>query len=79
MYIPGVTLSPREIEVAQLISQGMTNKNISDKLGISIGMVKNHIHDLNIKLKTTNRTEIARIIFQAENKIAPQSEKEKEA
>lgn len=67
MYIPGVTLSPREIEVALNIAEGRTNKEIAETLNISVGMVKNHIHTLNIKLRTSNRTEIARIVFKTEN------------
>jgi len=52
-------LSPREIEVLQLASQGATNKEIADRLFISVGTVKNHIHNILEKLHLKNRAQIA--------------------
>ena len=52
-------LSPREMEVLELASQGATNKEIADRLFISIGTVKNHIHNILEKLHLKNRAQIA--------------------
>jgi DNA-binding NarL/FixJ family response regulator len=52
-------LSPREMEVLDLASQGATNKEIADKLFISVGTVKNHIHNILEKLHLKNRAQIA--------------------
>jgi DNA-binding NarL/FixJ family response regulator len=52
-------LSPREIEVLDLASQGATNKEIADKLFISVGTVKNHVHNILEKLHLKNRAQIA--------------------
>ncbi|HEY5626148.1 MAG TPA: response regulator transcription factor [Dehalococcoidia bacterium] len=52
-------LSPREREVLDLVRQGATNKEIAEKLFISVGTVKNHIHNILEKLNLTNRTQIA--------------------
>ncbi len=52
-------LSPREREVLELVRQGATNKEIADKLFISVGTVKNHIHHILEKLHLANRTQIA--------------------
>lgn len=52
-------LSPREQEVLALVSQGATNKEIADRLFISIGTVKNHIHNILEKLHLRNRAQIA--------------------
>jgi DNA-binding NarL/FixJ family response regulator len=52
-------LSPREMEVLELASHGATNKEIADKLYISVGTVKNHIHSILEKLHLKNRTQIA--------------------
>lgn len=52
-------LSPREIEVLDLASQGTTNKEIADKLFISVGTVKNHVHNILEKLHLKNRAQIA--------------------
>ena len=38
-------MSKREIEVLELVSEGATNKNIADRLFISVGTVKNHIQE----------------------------------
>jgi RNA polymerase sigma factor (sigma-70 family) len=52
-------LSPREMEVLDLASQGATNKEIADQLFISVGTVKNHIHNILEKLHLKNRAQIA--------------------
>lgn len=52
-------LSPREVEVLELASQGATNKEIADKLFISVGTVKNHVHAILEKLHLKNRAQIA--------------------
>ncbi|MFQ5880320.1 MAG: response regulator [Dehalococcoidia bacterium] len=54
-----VHLSPREREVLELASQGATNKEIADQLFISVGTVKNHIHNILEKLHLKNRAQIA--------------------
>ncbi len=52
-------LSAREMEVLELASQGATNKEIADRLFISVGTVKNHIHSILEKLHLKNRAQIA--------------------
>ncbi len=52
-------LSPREMEVLDLASQGAPNKEIADQLFISVGTVKNHIHNILEKLHLKNRAQIA--------------------
>jgi DNA-binding CsgD family transcriptional regulator len=39
-------LSAREIEVMQLIAQGLTNKEISERLKITISTVKSHLYSI---------------------------------
>lgn len=50
-------LSPREIEVLQLLSKGYLYKEIGEKLKISTGTVRQHIHNIYEKLHVQNRTE----------------------
>jgi DNA-binding NarL/FixJ family response regulator len=52
-------LSPRELEVLELASEGATNKDIAARLYISVGTVKNHIHNILEKLHLKNRAQIA--------------------
>lgn len=53
----GVT--PRELEIINLIAKGMTNKHIARKLDIAEGTVKVHVKKLLKKLHLKSRVEIA--------------------
>ncbi|GAC1354322.1 MAG: hypothetical protein NVSMB42_11900 [Herpetosiphon sp.] len=50
-------LSPREIEVLELVAAGRTNKEIAVKLAISNQTVKNHISSILRKLAVNDRTQ----------------------
>lgn len=53
------SLSEREMEVAQLISGGRSNREISQALFITEGTVKNHITSILRKLSLRDRTQLA--------------------
>jgi len=48
-------LTPRETDIMKLIAKGMTNKEMSEKLFISIGTIKWHINNIFGKLEVDNR------------------------
>jgi DNA-binding NarL/FixJ family response regulator len=52
-------LTPREREVLVLIEQGLSNKQIAQRLGIEVRTVKNHVHNLLEKLRVQRRGEAA--------------------
>ena len=52
-------LTTREIEVLQLIAEGMINKEIAQNLFISEKTVKNHVSNIFKKLKVSDRTQAA--------------------
>ena len=52
-------LSERELEVLQLVTEGMSNREIAEELYISTGTAKTHVHNLCGKLGVRNRTEAA--------------------
>jgi DNA-binding NarL/FixJ family response regulator len=52
-------LTPRELEVLQLIDEGLTNKEIADRLYIEVGTVKNHVHNILRKLDVSSREDAA--------------------
>lgn len=52
-----VELTAREIDVLQLLSNGLDNKEIAKDLGLSAGTVRNHISAILQKLTVTNRTQ----------------------
>ena len=43
-------LSPREREVALLVARGLTNKEVGRELCLSEGTIKQHIHNIFVKL-----------------------------
>lgn len=55
-----VPLTEREIEILQLIAQGLPNKQIASRLAISEHTVKFHISSIYVKLNVSNRTEAVR-------------------
>jgi DNA-binding NarL/FixJ family response regulator len=48
-------LTSREIEVLQLMADGLPNKEIADRLFLSLYTVKNHVHNILEKLKVQDR------------------------
>jgi two-component system, NarL family, nitrate/nitrite response regulator NarL len=52
-------LSPRELEVLQLLTEGRTNKEIGNKLSIAENTVKNHLKNILGKLHLENRVQAA--------------------
>ncbi len=52
-------LTPRQLEVLELMARGLTNKEIAGALGISPGTAKNHLSAVFEALDVTNRTEAA--------------------
>ncbi|HEX7846021.1 MAG TPA: response regulator transcription factor [Chitinophagaceae bacterium] len=50
-------LSPRENEILQLLAKGLLYKEIAERLMITTGTVRQHIHKMYEKLHVQNRTE----------------------
>jgi DNA-binding NarL/FixJ family response regulator len=55
-------LSEREIEVINFIRDGLSSKEIADKLGISIKTVEVHRHNILKKLKVKNTASLINFI-----------------
>jgi DNA-binding NarL/FixJ family response regulator len=56
MFMP---LSPREMDILQLITRGLSNKQVAVELGISHQTVKNHMTSILRKLAVNDRTQAA--------------------
>lgn len=54
---PKAHLSPRQSEVLQQLAKGLPYKLIADHLGVSIGTIKQHIHQIYKKLQVNNKVE----------------------
>jgi DNA-binding NarL/FixJ family response regulator len=52
-------LSKREIEILELLTEGLANKEIADRLGISVETVRVHMRRIYEKLHVHSRTEAA--------------------
>jgi len=53
------SLSPREQEVLQLVMHGLGNKEIAERLGVTVAAVKWHLQHIYEKLHVHSRTEAA--------------------
>ena len=50
-------LSDRELEVLRLVAAGLSNRQIAERLVITVGTVKSHIHNMCGKLAVRSRTQ----------------------
>lgn len=54
-------LTDRQLEVLKLVADGLQNKEIADRLNITEGSVKQHIHGIYKALEVSNRVEAANL------------------
>jgi DNA-binding NarL/FixJ family response regulator len=57
-----IRLTKRELEVVDLISEGMSNKEIAQQLHIATFTVKSHVHNVLEKLELNTRLQIAAFV-----------------
>jgi DNA-binding NarL/FixJ family response regulator len=55
--VEALSLSPRELEVLEMVADGMTNRQIAERLCLSVYTVKNHVHRILAKLDVGQRKE----------------------
>lgn len=60
--LQAVHLSPRQVEVARLLCEGRSNKEIADQVAISIDTVKLHVAAVKKKLGVRSRTQITALL-----------------
>jgi DNA-binding NarL/FixJ family response regulator len=60
---PGAGLTSREAEVLELLAEGLSNKEIAQKMSIAAGTVRNHLVNIFQKLHVRCRTEAAAKYF----------------
>jgi DNA-binding NarL/FixJ family response regulator len=64
--VPGADeppLTAREAEVLRLVSEGLQNKEIAHKMGISHATVRNHVHNILEKLGVHSKLEAVSLAF----------------
>jgi DNA-binding NarL/FixJ family response regulator len=55
----GQILTKRQVEVARLVAQGLPNKGIAVRLGVEVGTVKIHLHNIYQRLQISGRLRLA--------------------
>ncbi len=60
-----MSLSPREMEILRLMSQGLSNREIGEKLFLSQSSVKHYVSNIMYKLNARNRVEAIMIATRA--------------
>lgn len=48
-------LSARELEVIHLVAVGNTNQQVANALGVTVGTIRMHMHNILLKYGVTNR------------------------
>jgi len=61
---PRSRLSPREVEILEMVAKGLTNKDIGRVIGVSPFTVRNHVRHIMVKLEAGDRTEAATVAIQ---------------
>jgi DNA-binding NarL/FixJ family response regulator len=67
--LPGASLhalTPREREVAALVADGLSNKQIANRMRITVGTVKHYVHQILEKTGLNGRVAIATVVLSAE-------------
>src|SRR5579859_5460231 len=63
-------LSKREVEVVRCVTEGLTNREIADRLGLSQHTIKNHLFRIFDKLGVSNRIELLFVTLNQNNAAA---------
>jgi DNA-binding CsgD family transcriptional regulator len=58
-------LTRRESEILQLVASGLQNKEVAQKLGLSLATVRNHVHNILDKLGLHSKLEAVALAFRA--------------
>lgn len=56
-----LVLTAREMQILQMLEMGLSNRDIADRLCITLHTVKNHVHSVLSKLGVSTRTEAAAV------------------
>jgi DNA-binding NarL/FixJ family response regulator len=65
------TLTPRELDIARAIGEGLSNAEIGARLYLSVPTVKAHVSAVLDKLEATNRVQVALLIHDADTDQTP--------
>ncbi len=66
-------LSSREYQILSLLKDSLSNKLIARRLGLEVPTIKNHVHNIIVKLNVQSRTEAAAMLRDAREAVAAES------
>jgi two-component system nitrate/nitrite response regulator NarL len=66
---PPVRLTEREQQIAALLEQDLSNKEIGSQLGIEVATVKHHVHNVLEKMGVRRRYEAVRVLKRAQRGV----------
>lgn len=66
-------MSPRELEIAELVCRGLTNDQIATSLAISCGTVKVHLRNIYRKIRVKSKLAMFLKFISATTHLKPQS------
>jgi PAS domain S-box-containing protein len=66
---PQITLTEREFEVLASVSQGLSNKQVAERLGLTVNTVRNHVQRILYKLGAHSKLEA--VVIARERKLGP--------
>ena len=64
-------LTPRQCEILEFMSQGLTNKEIARKMGLSDGTIRAHVAAIFRTMGVRNRLQATKIYFEKSRSQAP--------
>lgn len=70
---PRTLLTPRELQVLEMASYGLTNMQIAVRLSVTVHAIKFHLAAVYRKLDVKNRTEAVVVFLSAATLAAPDS------
>lgn len=68
-------LSRREYQILSLLTDSLSNKLIARQLGLEVPTIKNHVHNIIVKLNVQSRSEAAAMLRGAGEAAVPKSHK----
>jgi DNA-binding CsgD family transcriptional regulator len=55
-------ITDREREIANLVGEGLTNRDVADRLGVSVRTIEGHLYRIFAKLQIEDRDQLARLV-----------------